>query len=232
MIPLTISCDDVNPKPGYRILGEKTEKWFRSLHDDYGCKFTLFVPSCYHHEYPLSQHKEWVQELVSIDWCEISAHGHYHMTSDSKRFGECEFLEITSLHSAKDRINMILVEWNECGISTRQIGWRFPGWLYWPNSVRAVESVAKYVATHYDHNRGIRWDIPTFFGHDGIQQTNIGIHNVSEKYPDGMIMLTSHIAGNHNHNVWNEDNYNQLRGSIEFLLQNEQIAFKTLNELC
>lgn len=232
MIPLTISIDDVNPKPGYRILGEKTEKWFRSLHDDFGYKFTLFVPSCYHGEYPLSEHKGWVRELASIDWCEIASHGHLHMTSDSGRFGECEFLDINSPELAKDRIAALIDEWSACGVDPNRLGWRFPGWLYWPNSIRIVESFANYIATHYEHNRGMKWNIPTFFGHDGIQQTNIGIHNISEKHPNGMIMFTSHIAGNHNHNVWNEDNYHQLRGSIEFLLQNEQITFNTLNELC
>jgi hypothetical protein len=100
MIPLSIAIDDVNPKPGYRILGEKTEKWFRSLHDDYGCKFTLFVPSCYHREYPLSENKEWVRELAAIDWIELAAHGHFHMMSDPKRFGECEMLEINSPSAA------------------------------------------------------------------------------------------------------------------------------------
>lgn len=236
MIPLTISCDDVNPSKGYRILGEKTEKWFRSLHDDYGCKFSLFVPSCYHGKYPLSQHKEWVKELMSIDWLEICGHGHYHMTSDSRRFGECEFLELNTWRSVDDRMGLLKREWDSVGI--KPTGWRNPGWLCsksfndWINSIQLSENNwFKYIAIHYEHNNSLQWNIPTFFGHDGIQQTNIGIHNVSEKHPNGMIMFTSHIAGNHNHNVWNEDNYNQLRGSIEFLLQNEEITFNTLNEL-
>lgn len=243
MIPLTISCDDVNPKPGYRILGEQTEKWLRSLHDDYGCKFSLFVPSCYHGKYPLSQHKEWVKELASIDWISLAAHGHFHMTSDSKRFGECEFYEIQTVEGSMKRMWEMWAEWHECEIIPS--GWRTPGWLCSKHSMdsiqhgyglefddgKNIEFRIKYAAIHYDHNQGLKWNIPTFFGHDGIQQTNIGIHNVSEKHPNGMIMLTSHIAGNHNHNVWNEDNYNQLRGSIEFLLQNEQITFNTLNEL-
>lgn len=233
MIPLTISVDDVNPKPGYRIIGEKSEKWLRSLHDDFGCKFTLFVPSCYHGEYPLSEHKGWVQELASIDWCEIAAHGHLHMTSDSRRFGECEFLEVDSSQLATERIDALVGEWNACGVDPRQLGWRNPGWLCTEVSKKEIEATFKYAAIHYEHNRGMKWNIPTFFGHDGIQQSNIELHNTfGRNTPSGAIMFTSHIAGNHNHNVWNEDNYNQLRGSIEFLLQNEQITFNTLNELC
>lgn len=233
MIPLTISIDDVNPKPGYRILGEKTEQWLRSLHDDYGCKFTLFVPSNYHAEYPLSNNKEWVRELASIEWLELAAHGHFHMTSESRRFGECEFFEIDSPSVAKIRVRAIIDEWAECGINAIGMGWRNPGWLCTEVSKKEIEWTFKYVAIHYEHNRGMDWNIPTFFGHDGIQQSNIEMHNTfGRNTPSGSIMFTSHIAGNHNHNVWNEDNYNQLRGSIEFLLQNEQITFNTLNELC
>ena len=43
-------------------------------------------------------------------------------------------------------------------------------------------------------------------------------------------MFQSHIAGNHNDNVWNEDNYQQIRLSLGHL-KSQGIEFKTLNEL-
>jgi hypothetical protein len=34
---LLISCDDVNPQLGWRILGDRTEKWFEQLNEEFGC---------------------------------------------------------------------------------------------------------------------------------------------------------------------------------------------------
>lgn len=229
---ITISCDDVHPQAGWRILDDKTEQWFRTLNEEFGCRFTLFVPSNYHGEYPISEHKGWVKELASIDWLRLEAHGHYHQTSDPQRFGEIEFLEIQTEQVAKERIAMIVNEWAACGIDARQMGWRNPGWLCSEVSKKEIENTFKYAAIHYEHNRGLQWKIPTLFGHDGIQQENIGIHNVSDKHPEGMIMYTSHIAGSWNHNVWNEANYEQLRLSLSHLVEQYQCEFKTLNEVC
>jgi hypothetical protein len=104
------------------------------------------------------------------------------------------------------------------------------GWLCSEVSKKEIENTFKYAAIHYEHNRGLQWKIPTLFGHDGIQQENIGIHNVSDKHPEGMIMYTSHIAGSWNHNVWNKTNYEQLRLSLSHLVEQYQCEFKTLSE--
>ena len=61
------------------------------------------------------------------------------------------------------------------------------------------------------------------YGADGIHETDISLH-------DGNIMFQSHIAGNHNDNVWNESNYQQLRLSLNHL-KPMGVEFKTLNEL-
>lgn len=81
-----------------------------------------------------------------------------------------------------------------------------------------------YVAIHYEHNRNLQWNCKTFFGHDGIQQENISIHN------EDMIMFQSHIAGKHNHNVWNEQNYEQLRMSLDHLFSTYDVTPKLLKE--
>ena len=44
-----------------------------------------------------------------------------------------------------------------------------------------------------------------------------------------MIMFQSHIAGDWNDNVWNEDNYKQMRLSLSHLKQYKP-KFKTLKE--
>ena len=91
---IVISIDDVHPQSGWRILSDPTEKWLRELNERFGAKFTLFVPSNYHKQYPLSKHKTWVNELSNVEFVELACHGHYHMTSDPTRFGEMEFAEL------------------------------------------------------------------------------------------------------------------------------------------
>jgi hypothetical protein len=227
---LTIAIDDVNPKKGYRILGEQTETWLKKLNEDFGARFTLFIPSNYRKVYPLSGNKEWVQELASIEWLELAAHGHYHMTSDTQRFGECEFLELQDRHEVDNRFHSLLEEWESVDIIP--VGWRNPGWLCSEMTNRWINEyydntegmLFKYAAIHYEHNRGLEWTCKTFYGHDGIQMENISIHN------GDMIMYQSHIAGTHNHNVWNEHNYEQLHLSLTHLFQSYKVTPKLLKE--
>jgi hypothetical protein len=216
-----IAIDDCNPLKGYRILGEKPEKWLRELNERYGCKFTLFIPSNFHNQAKLSENKEWVKELNSIPFLELAAHGHFHDTSDRLKFGECEMAEPNPLIAGI--INDMLGEWYDC-LGTYPVGFRPPGWLCSENVKNTLEVCFKYVAIHYEHNQGMKWNCKTFFGHDGIHQENISIHN------DNMIMFQSHIYGNHNHNVWNEPNFEQLCLSLDHLTQNYDCIFKTLKE--
>jgi hypothetical protein len=221
---LTISCDDINPKKGYRLLGEPAEKWFRSLNEEFGCKFNIFVPSCYHCEYPISKDKSWIQELASLSFTEICTHGHFHITSDPKLYGECEWAELRDSKQIQERISLMENEWAECGFDLSEMGHRNPGWLCSPESKYELQSKFKYVALHYQHNNNLEWQCKTFFGHDGIHQENISIHN------HDMIMFQSHIAGKHNHNVWNEQNYAQLRTSLTYLFENYTVEPKFLKE--
>jgi hypothetical protein len=225
-LKVIISIDDVNPKPGWQILGTPVEGWLRSLNEEFGARFTCFVPSNYHREFPLSKNKEWIKELNSVPFMELAAHGHLHMTSDPKRFGECEFAELDN----GEEINNVLIldlekEWrNSLGIDISELGWKNPGWLCSDRSKQYIERYFKYVSLHYEHNRGMNWKCKTFFGHDGIQQTDISTHN------GDMIMLTSHVSGDWNENVWNEKNYDQLRLSLSYLVENYTCEFKTLKE--
>jgi len=220
-LKLNIAIDDVCPKKGYRILGEQTEVWMRQLNEQFGCRFTLFIPSNYHKEYPLTEHREWIRELNSIEWLELAAHGHFHMCDNPKQYGECEMFEpnFDSISS----INSMLGEWLNT-IDNYPDGWRSPGWLINEENKRLIERTFEYAAIHYEHNRGMNWDCKTFFGHDGIQQENISIHN------GDMIMFQSHIAGTHNHNVWNQHNFEQLQLSLTHLFENYEITPKLLKE--
>lgn len=233
-LQITISCDDICPLKGYRVLGEKPEKWFRELNERFGAKITCFIPSNFHNQAPLSQNKSWVNELNSVDYLELAFHGHLHDTPDRMKYGECEFGFLRDEVEIVQRLHNMAWEWDQCGIFP--VGFRTPGWVMSEESKRCIERFSynnkkiEYVAVHYEHNRGMNWNCKTFLGHDGIQQENISIHNVSEDGQTGMIMFQSHIFGNHNHNVWNEANFEQLKISLEHLTENYSYSFKTLAE--
>ena len=84
---VTISIDDLHPEKGWGCEGDESVEYLQKLNDEFGCKFTLFIPSFYHKKYPLSEHKEWVDFWLDKDWVELASHGYYHMCDDSDRFG-------------------------------------------------------------------------------------------------------------------------------------------------
>lgn len=228
-LDLTISIDDVNPKNGWRILGDDPEVWLRKLNEEFGVKFTLFIPSNYHKQWPLSENKEWIKELASIEWLELAAHGHYHLCDNPAQYGECEWFEL-GRHEAKYRFDEMCAEWAE-SLDWFPMGWRSPGWLLNPHNQDIIDQNFDYVAVHYEHNRGLKWNSPkVFFGADGIHQTKLDLHNTNLDDKVSMIMFQSHIAGHWNDNVWNQVNYEQLRASLQFLFDTYDITNKTLGE--
>lgn len=224
MLKINIACDDTNPSPQYRVLGTPVETWMSSLNEEFGVVFDIFIPSCWHKEWPITAHKQWIAELTDVKYLSINCHGHYHMTGNPMNYGECEWFELQDTQQIKERIDMMRNEWGECGFNLSEMGHRNPGWLCSPESKNELEREFKYVALHYEHNNNLKWKCRTFFGHDGIQQENISIHN------NDMIMFQSHVAGKHNHNVWNQQNYEQLRLSLTHLFENYQIEPKFLKE--
>lgn len=220
---LTIAIDDVNPLKDWRIFGDKTEQYLFNLNKEFGAKFTLFIPSNYHNEAPISKHKEWIKELNDSGIFELAAHGHFHQTTNPNNYGECEFFELAERELVQNRIELMLEEWDKVGIKPK--GWRNPGWLCSIQSNTLLSNHFDWVALHYEHNRGMKWDTcKEIFGSDGIHNTDITTH-------DNRIMLHSHICGNWNDNVWNEDNYQQAKLSLEHLVNNYEIEFKTMSEL-
>ena len=94
-----------------------------------------------------------------------------------------------------------------------------------PNAIKVIGKYFDYSAIHEDHNHGISWKCKTFFGCDGINETDsVNLH-------DDRFMFQSHIAGDWNQNIWNEDNYENFRNVLKFLLGQYEIKFKTLKEL-
>ena len=75
---VTISIDDLHPEQGWGCEGDESVGYLEELNKEFGCKFNLFIPSNYHHKFPLSQNKDWVNFWKNKDWIELSAHGHFH----------------------------------------------------------------------------------------------------------------------------------------------------------
>ena len=219
-INITISIDDIHPEKGWGLQGDTCMGYLEELNKEFGAKFTLFIPSNYHVKFPLSDYKDWVDWLKSKKYFELAAHGHYHMCERTD-IGECEFFELDTESKAKSRIQLMLEEWDKVG--HKPIGWRNPGWLAHPLAIQELGKHFKYSAVHYEHNHNTPWGCKVLFGHDGINETNIQLHNNN-------IMFQSHIAGDWNDNVWNEENYNQVKFSLEYLLQFKP-KFNTLQEL-
>ena len=219
---VTIAIDDINPLKGWGAKGDIQMEYLDNLNKEFGAKFTLFIPSNYHKQAPLSKHKDWVDWLKSKDYFELAAHGHFHQCERGD-IGECEFFELDTKEKAQDRIQLMLKEWE--AVDHKPLGWRNPGWLGHPLTVKELGKHFEYSAVHYQHNNNLKWDCKIFYGADGIDTNNIQIHN------ENVIMFQSHIAGDWNDNIWNEKNFNQIKLSLEHLISNYNIKFKTLSEL-
>jgi peptidoglycan/xylan/chitin deacetylase (PgdA/CDA1 family) len=222
-INVTISIDDIHPEKGWGLPGDECMEYLDNLNKEFGAKFTLFIPSNYHGKYPLSKHKDWVDWLKSKEYFELAAHGHFH-ACERTDIGECEFFELDTTPKVINRLTLLLNEWKQ--VNHQPLGWRNPGWLTHPGAVELLSNTFKYAAVHYEHNRDLNWgNCKMLFGHDGIHETNIGLHN------SNTVMFQSHIAGDWNDNVWNKENYEQLRLSLGYLTNNTYIVFKTLSEI-
>ena len=90
---VTIAIDDIHPEVGWGLEGDKCMEYLEKLNKEFGAKFTLFIPSNYHNQFPISEHRGWVEWLKSKDYFELAAHGHYHMCERTD-IGECEFFEL------------------------------------------------------------------------------------------------------------------------------------------
>ena len=221
-VKVVVAIDDLHPEKGWGCYGDESVAYLKNLWEEFGCKFTLFIPSNYHGKYPLSEHKDWVEFWKNKDWVELAAHGHYHQCERTD-IGECEFFELDTEEKTEQRIGECLTEWNKVGVKPK--GWRNPGWLAHPNAIKVLGKYFDYSAIHAEHNRGITWDCKTFVGCDGINETeNINLY-------DKTFMFQSHIAGDWNDNIWNKKNYENFRNVLEYLAKSCKLKYVTIQEL-
>tara|TARA_B100000902_G_C27044335_1_gene780928 strand:- start:176 stop:844 length:669 start_codon:yes stop_codon:yes gene_type:complete len=219
---LVVAIDDLHPEQGWGCEGDECVSYLEQLNEEFGCKFTLFIPSNYHGKYPISENKDWIDFWRSKDWVELSAHGHFH-SCERDDIGECEFFELDTESKTEERIQQCLKEWQSVGYKPK--GWRNPGWLAHPNAVSVVGRYFDYAAIHEEHNRGMSWSCKTFVGCDGINETErINLY-------DNTFMFQSHITGDWNDNAWNQENYENFRNVLEYLEKDSKLRYSTIGEL-
>ena len=219
-----IAIDDLHPEKGWGCEGDESIGYLEQLNQEFGCKFTLFIPANYHEEYPVSKHKDWVDWWLSKSWAEIASHGYYHKVFKYKfeQIGDQEFLEL-NYQESKDRTKMIFDEWDKVGYKPK--GFRMPGWGCNHESAKLIGENFKWVAAHNEINFGIDFGCDTYYGCDGIHETeNINLW-------DNRFMFQSHIAGDWNDNCWNEKNYLNFREVLRYLSTEYDLSYKTLSEL-
>ena len=222
MYNITVSIDDLHPEKGWGCEGDEAVGYLEELNKEFGCKFTLFIPSNYHGKYPLSEHKDWIDFWKSKDWVELAAHGHYHQCERDDIF-ECEFYELDTEYKALERVKLCLEEWNKVGY--RPMGWRNPGWNAHPEAIKVLGKYFDYSAIHEEHNYGIPWTCKTFVGCEGINKTDF------IKLYGNTFMFQSHIAGETNDNNWTAENYENFRNLLKFLGEENKLNYVTMKEL-
>jgi hypothetical protein len=208
MYKLNLSIDDVNPKVGFRIIGEPVQKYLEDLHRQFGLLVTLFIPANHHGDALISDNKSWIQELNDLKFIEFGAHGYYHNTEDPSRWGECEFGELTDEFIIHERIQHISYAWNN-SLGYLPHVWKSPGWLTSRNSCLALSIEFNCAVVHPIHNHNLSWNCKTIIAQDYLN---------SNSFPamDSNIFILSHIHGKHD-NVWNLNFYHWVQKILEQL---------------
>lgn len=206
-IKIVFDVDDVGPKVGYGLLIDSDPtKYLKKLHDEFGCKFTLFTVPVWNGQenYDLRKNKIWVNKMKELGYFEFAAHGLTH-TPIKKEYGGQEFAELP-LEEIYKRIASSKIIFEEVGLDV--VGFKSPGWNQPKEIYDILHSLKfKYIGDHFIGNVPIKqkiWRVPYTFSIDRMYHTD---------FKDGdVIILHSHISREFNiQNGWNEELYQVVR---------------------
>jgi hypothetical protein len=142
------SVDDAHPEQGWCNGRDEQSEYLNYLNEEFGAKFTLFVPANYHYKFPVSEHPDFFKYWNDRkDWAELASHGYSHLIAGTSR--ETEFDSLRETEEIKERFNKILYEWNLIG--HRPVGFKTPGWLITRESLQWAEHYFQYVVSHPNH---------------------------------------------------------------------------------
>ncbi len=201
-IKLAICVDDVNPSYGWGQISDECISLIRELHDEFGCKFTFFVPANFRGATKLRDNIEWVDYWKNCGWVELAAHGYYHDTE----IDSCEFTRLNQLQTM-DRITKMLDEWKVCNYFPT--GFRPPGWGFTQITANELYKCGffKYFALHPSINDSII--IPSNI--DVIKIT--GLIHEKNVFQDTTI-IHAHIHGSWNKNVISRENIDNIKKQL------------------
>lgn len=220
---VVIAIDDLHPEKGWGVDGDESVERLIALNEEFGCKFVLFIPSNYHGNFPISEHKDWIDFWSKKEWIELAAHGHFHQRpfySDDLK--ECEFIDLDYKES-HDRIQSCLNEWDKVGL--RPEGWRMCGWEATQASFDVVQENFKYIAAHERSNSHI------FFRNHKVFVNNTDIHGTDLRITKDSVYFQSHINGKTNKNIWSNKNYLKFRKTLRSILETKTLNFLNYNEI-
>lgn len=232
VVKVAISCDDLNPSPGFGLfLNNDSIKYVKKLNDEFGCKTTMFTVPIWeeNQNYDIRQNKAWLDKVKAMKFIEIAQHGCTHKPTNPAWGGQ-EFLGRDNQEIYK-RIVLGKQMFRECGIEVK--GFKSPGWAQ-PKEIYQMlnEAGFSYIGDHFIGGKPIQHDeklkrIPYTWTIDKLDT------EYAKVYKDDYLVLHSHINSfnGHTKNAWDEVNYNKVREFLLELQKHTEIEYVFFSEM-
>lgn len=207
---ILFSVDDVHPEHGWCDGHDQQTQYIDLLHDEFGVKFTFFVPANYHYKAPVGSNPDFFLHWDSKNWIELAAHGYAHLVAGTN--DEREFFKMFDTPEIRNSFDKILYEWAQLGF--RPAGFKTPGWLISNQALQWAEHFFQYVVSHPQYRK------------DHIINP---LTEILHKDNDQLVILHAHANGPNENNITPE-NYQGWRQSLQILTDRFDCNFMTFNE--
>ncbi len=227
---LIISVDDIRPEAGRGLeLESGPVAMLRDLHAEFGCKFTLFMPTNYYGRADLRDHHAWFRSLLDLDIFEVACHGHHHWNLAQGR-GDMEYSTDTP-DEVRGSLLRSIATFQALGYSPK--GVKPPGWGYNPEALVEFASAFEYLA---DHVVGTDWQpssIPDFRRLPYTRCIHEPLDDLASLH-EPLIVLHSHLSGEggKHQNGWDLENFTNVRRFLAKLSSHRgpSVSFLTASE--
>ena len=228
VLKVAFSIDDIAPSPGFGLFKEHDAlKWAIKLHEEFGCKFTLFVIPMKDGTdgTNIQKHKAWVDWLNKHPAFEIAQHGLTHKAKQPELEAQ-EFANMP-LDEVYARIVNGKKVFHSMGVNV--VGFKSPGWTQPKEIYPMLESLGfEYVADHFIGSK------PIMVGQLRRLPYTLSIESLhSDKYKDDYLVLHSHIhpGDGRTLNAWNEKLYNDVREYLISLQKNINVEYVFMKDM-
>ena len=220
-IKIAFSIDDVCPKAGFGLYKDfDALKWPLKLHEEFGCKFTLFVIPYSSEESTIDKHDEWLQWLANHPAFEIAQHGLTHAAKkpefEAQEFADAPLEEVYSRIVAGKKL------FENAGVQV--VGFKSPGWTQPKEIYQMLSKLGfSYIGDHFIGQKPLR------IGNLRRIPYTLSIERLhSSEYKDDYLILHSHIhPGDRGQtlNAWNEKLYHEVRNFILDMKTKNNVEF-------